>query len=66
MDKKKWNRGRLGICPDGKGRPSTFNICPTVWTALDDFCRQSDLRNKSLIVNEAIRSYIERNQNVPT
>lgn len=58
----KKNTGRLGICEnEEKSLIFNFQICPQVKKMLYEFCtRTSGKRLKSLVINRAIKEYIER------
>lgn len=59
MEKKKtWNRGRLGICNDGKGKNMTFKICPSTEMLMNEFCKMTSML-KSVLVNKAIVEFIK-------
>lgn len=56
-----WNVGRKSICGNEKSVDVTYRICPSTRKALKEFCRESG-NLRSLVVNEAILSYIKNNR----
>lgn len=56
-----WNRGRMGICTGGVATQMTFSCCPKTREALVMYCEQTGYI-KSEVINDAILSYIQRNQ----
>lgn len=58
---KTWRRGRSGICNGEKSKRFTFQLCPTVHKELLNYCGNKGLL-KSVVINEAIQSYIQTNK----
>lgn len=61
--KRYWQAGRKSICGQDKAVTITLRICPAVRKLLMEYCKENNAL-RSVIVNNAIRDYIEKNKDV--